>query len=385
MQLHVSKKEVLFLYRFLAILKKEWIQMRRDGMTLAIMVMLPIVQLLLFGFAIHTDVKHQPTVVFDQSLTEESRDLLASFTASEYFDIQYTARSFDEVNGFIDQGKAKVGIIIPPDLTESLRHERTTPIQVIVDASDSMSSSSAIGAAQSIGQLASKEFLLSRHPELSPEKLSLYDMRVRAWYNRDAVSVYYMLPGILGIILTLTMVMITSMAIVRERERGTLEQLLVTPMRIWELLLGKIVPYIFVGYVQTTVAILVGLAIFEIPLRGSIPLLYGLTTLFITATLTLGILISTVAKTQMQAMMMSLFTFLPSILLSGFIFPIQAMPTLFQYVSAVIPMTYYMDITRGIFLKGNGLSELYPQALSLFLFILLVFGAAIKKFSKTMN
>ena len=373
------------MYRFLAILKKEWIQMRRDGMTLAIMVMLPIVQLLLFGFAIHTDVKHQPTVVFDQSLTEESRDLLASFTASEYFDIQYTARSFDEVNGFIDQGKAKVGIIIPPDLTESLRHERTTPIQVIVDASDSMSSSSAIGAAQSIGQLASKEFLLSRHPELSPEKLSLYDMRVRAWYNRDAVSVYYMLPGILGIILTLTMVMITSMAIVRERERGTLEQLLVTPMRIWELLLGKIVPYIFVGYVQTTVAILVGLAIFEIPLRGSIPLLYGLTTLFITATLTLGILISTVAKTQMQAMMMSLFTFLPSILLSGFIFPIQAMPTLFQYVSAVIPMTYYMDITRGIFLKGNGLSELYPQALSLFLFILLVFGAAIKKFSKTMN
>lgn len=371
--------------RFLAILKKELIQMRRDMMTLAIMVMLPVVQLLLFGFAIHTDVKHQSTVVFDQSLTEESRDLLQSFTASEYFDIKYVVGSYEEVNKYIDMGKAKVGIIIPPDLTKSIRHERATPIQVIVDASDSMSSSSAIAAAQSIGQLKSQETLIARHPSLSAASLSLYDMRVRAWYNRDAVTVYYMLPAILGIILTMTMVMITSMAIVRERERGTLEQLLVTPMKTWELLLGKIIPYIFVGYVQTTIAILIGLAVFGIPLRGSIALLYGLTTLFLLSSLTLGIFISTAAKTQMQAMMMSLFCFLPSILLSGFMFPRDAMPALFQYVSAVIPMTYYVDITRGIFLKGNGIAELYPQALALLTFILIVFTTALKKFSRTMN
>lgn len=371
--------------RFLAILKKETIQMRRDLMTLGIMVMLPIIQLLLFGFAIHTDVRHQSTAVFDQSLTEESRDLITSFTASGYFDIRYTAESYDEVNALIDRGAVRAGIIIPPDLTESLRHGRQTPIQILVDASDSMSASSAIAAAQSIGQLKSREIMLARYPQLSPQSLSLYDMRIRAWYNQDAVTVYYMLPGILGIILTMTMVMITSMAIVRERERGTLEQLLVTPMKTWELLLGKIVPYILIGYVQTTIALLVGLAVFGIPFRGSFLLLYALTTLFITASLTLGILISTAARTQMQAIMMSLFCFLPSILLSGFMFPREAMPAIFQYISAVIPMTYYVDITRGIFLKGNGLAALYPQTLSLGIFTAAVFTIAVRKFSRVMN
>ncbi len=371
--------------RLFAILWKECIQMRRDPVTLLIMFCLPIVQLLLFGFAIHTDVKHQATAVFDQSMTEESRDLLNSFTASEYFDIRYSAGSFDEVNRLIDQGKAKVGVIIPPDLTSNLRHSRPVPIQVIVDASDSTSSSSAIAAAESIGQKKSQEALLSRAPSLSAESMKLYDIRVRPWYNRDAVTVYYMLPGIMGLIITLTMVMITSMAIVRERERGTLEQLLVTPLKTWELLLGKIIPYILVGYVQTTVSLLVGLAVFSIPVRGSIPLLYGLTTLFITASLTLGILISTTAKNQMQAMMMSIFIFMPSILLSGFIFPREAMPAIFQAVSVLIPMTHYVDILRGILLKGNDLSALYTQAAALLLFISATFGIAVKKFSRTMN
>lgn len=371
--------------RFMAILWKEFIQMRRDPVTLVIMFCLPIVQILLFGFAIHTDVKHQSTAVFDQSMTEESRDLLMSFTASEYFHIRYAVQSFDEVNALVDQGKAKVGIIIPPDLTANLKHGRPSPIQVIVDASDSMSSSSAIAATEAIGQMKSQEVLLNRHHGLSADGLKLYDMRVRAWYNRDAVTVYYMLPGIMGIIITLTMVMLTSMAIVRERERGTLEQLLVTPLKTWELLLGKIIPYILVGYVQTTVSLLVGLAIFGIPVRGSILLLYALTTLFISASLTLGILISTIAKNQMQAMMMSIFIFMPSILLSGFIFPREAMPTVFQYISGLIPMTYYVDILRGILLKGNDLSALYTQAAALLLFISATFMITVKKFSRTMN
>lgn len=371
--------------RFLAILWKECIQMRRDPVTLVIMFCLPIVQLLLFGFAIHTDIKHQSTAVFDQSMTEESRDLLTSFTASEYFDIRYAAESFAEVNDLVNQGQAKVGIIIPPDLASNLKHGRSTPIQVIVDASDSTASSSAIAAAQAIGQMKSQEAVLAAHPTLSADTLTLYDMRIRAWYNRDAVTVYYMLPGIMGIILTMTMVMITSMAIVRERERGTLEQLLVTPLKTWELLLGKIVPYILVGYVQTTVSLLVGLAVFGIPLRGSLLLLYALTTFYISASLTLGIMISTAAKNQMQAMMMSFFVFMPSILLSGFIFPREAMPAVFQYISALIPMTYYVDILRGILLKGNDLSALYTQAAALLLFISATFGIAIRKFSRTMN
>lgn len=370
--------------RFLAVLRKEIIQMRRDPVTLIIMFLMPLVQLLVFGFAIHTDIKHQSAAVFDQSLTEESRNLLAGFTASEYFDINYTARSFEEVNELIDEGRAKAGIIIPPDLVENLKHLRPTPIQVIVDASDSTASTSAIAAAQGIGQRKSAEALLAAHPELSPQALSLYDMRIRAWYNRDAVTAWYMLPGIMGIILTMTMVMITSMAIVRERERGTLEQLLVTPLRPWELLLGKITPYIFVGYAQLTVSLLVGLAVFGIPIRGSLSLLYILTTLYITASLTLGILISTAAKNQMQAMMMSFLVFLPSILLSGFIFPRESMPLFFRGLSAVFPMTYYVEIIRGILLKGNGLSALWTQA-ALLLFIALTFGGAVKKFSRTMN
>lgn len=371
--------------RFLAVLRKEIIQMRRDPVTLIIMFLMPLVQLLVFGFAIHTDIRHQSAAVFDQSLTEESRDLLAGFTASEYFDINYTARSFEEVNELIDEGRAKAGIIIPPDLAENLKHLRPTPIQVIVDASDSTASTSAIAAAQGIGQRKSTEALLAAHPELSPQALSLYDMRIRAWYNRDAVTAWYMLPGIMGIILTMTMVMITSMAIVRERERGTLEQLLVTPLRPWELLLGKITPYIFVGYAQLTVSLLVGLAVFGIPVRGSLSLLYILTTLYITASLTLGILISTAAKNQMQAMMMSFLVFLPSILLSGFIFPRESMPLFFRGLSAVFPMTYYVEIIRGILLKGNGLSALWTQAAALLLFIALTFGGAVKKFSRTMN
>ena len=368
--------------RFFAVLRKELRQMRRDTVTLVIMFLLPLCQLLLFGFAIHTDVKHQATAVFDQSLSEESRDLIAAFAASEYFDIRYAAGSYEEVDRLISEGRARAGLIIPPDLAEDLRRGRSVPIQVLVDASDSTSSSSAIAAAEGIGRQKSQELLLARHPQLRAGGLAPYDIRIRAWYNRDAVTVYYMLPAITGMILTMTMVMVTSMAIVRERERGTIEQLLVTPLRPWELLLGKIVPYIFIGYIQLTVAILVGLAVFGVPLRGSLLLLYGLSSLFLLASLTLGLLISTAARSQMQAMMMSFACFLPSVLLSGFLFPRDAMPLFFQAVAALFPMTYYVDIIRGILLKGCGLSALLPQTAALLLYATAAFGLAVKKFSR---
>lgn len=369
--------------RLKALLIKEFIQMRRDRLTFGMMIVLPIIQLLLFGFAINTDVKHLSTIVFNQSLSQDSRELLDSFIASEYFDIKYAAKNYNEVNHYIDMGKAKVGIIIPPDYTENLKHGRSAMVQIIVDASDSMTASSAIAAAQLIGQLKSQEIMVQRFTGMSEKQRPLpIDIRIRLWYNPDFVSAHYMVPGILGIVLTMTMVMITSMAIVRERERGTLEQLIVTPVKSYELMIGKIIPYIFVGYVQATLALIVGGVVFNVPLRGSIGLLYVLTTIFIVASLALGILISTVAKTQMQAMQMSFFVFLPSVLLSGFMFPREAMPAFFYYLGELLPLTFYLEILRGIVLKGIGIQFLWSQVLSLMVYIGVILTVSIIKFQK---
>ncbi|BBB91272.1 MAG TPA: ABC transporter permease [Methylomusa anaerophila] len=369
--------------RLRALLIKEFIQMKRDRLTFGMMVALPIIQLLVFGFAINTDVKHLSTIVFDQSLQQESRDLLSAFTASGYFDINYTARSFQEVTDHIEQGKTKVGIIIPPDFTENINHGRQASVQVIVDASDSLAANSAISTAQIIGQMKSQEILIQRmQSTLGKQFYAPYDIRIRPWYNPDFVTAYYMVPGILGMILTMTMVMITSMAIVRERERGTLEQLIVTPMKSYELMLGKIIPYIFVGYVQVTLALMVGIAIFDLPMRGSLLLLYGLTSLFIIASLALGILISNFAKTQMQAMQLSFFIFLPSVLLSGFMFPREAMPLFFNLLGNILPLTFYLQIMRGIILKGVGLNFLYTQFAALTTFIVITLTVSIIKFQK---
>jgi len=369
--------------RLWALLVKEFIQMKRDRLTFGMMVILPIIQLLVFGFAINTDVKHLPTIVFDQSLQQEGRDLLSAFSASEYFDICYTALSFREVTEAIEQGKTKVGIVIPPDFTENIKHNRSAGVQVIVDASDSMSASTAISTAQLIGQMKSQEILVKRLQGTGSQvPAAPYDVRIRPWYNPDFISAYYMVPGIMGMILTMTMVMITSMAIVRERERGTLEQLIVTPLKTHELMLGKIIPYIFVGYVQATVALVVGILVFDLPMRGSIGLLYTLTSLFIIASLALGVLISTMTKTQMQAMQLSFFIFLPSTLLSGFMFPREAMPVLFQAIGDLLPLTFYLQIMRGIILKGVGLNFLWSQVFALSGFIVAVLTASILKFQK---
>lgn len=369
--------------RLRALLIKEFIQMRRDRLTFAMMVVMPIIQLLLFGFAINTDVKHLSTIVFDQSLQQEGRDLLSALQASEYFDIKYVAKNYQEINEAVDSGKAKVGVIIPPDYTDNLKHGRSAAVQVIVDASDSMTASSAISSAQLIGQMRSQEILLKQmQGSLGKQVVLPIDIRIRPWYNPDFISAFYMVPGILGIVLTMTMVMITSMAIVRERERGTLEQLIVTPLKSHELMLGKIIPYIFIGYVQVTLALVVGSMVFAVPLRGSIALLYGLTTLFIIASLSLGVLISTSAKTQMQAMQMSFFVFLPSVLLSGFMFPREAMPQLFYQLGHLLPLTFYLEILRAIVLKGIGLNFLWSQVFALIVYILVALSISIIKFQK---
>ncbi|MGI6421426.1 MAG: ABC transporter permease [Syntrophomonadaceae bacterium] len=367
--------------RILSVIKKEYLQMRRDRLTLVLIFMLPLVQLLLFGYAIQTEVKHIPTVVFDQSLSSESRDILSSFSASGYFDIVYSLHSYDEVTRFIDSGQAQVGIIIPPDFSHKLVRNESAPLQVIVDASDNMVANQAIATANSIGLIKSQEILLQKRPGTS---LPL-DVRVRPWYNPDGITAYYMVPAILGVIVTMTMVIITAMAIVRERERGTLEQLIVTPLKNYELMLGKIIPYIVLGYLQISVALLVASLIFKVPIRGNLLELYILTLFFITASLGLGLTISNLTKTQMQAMQMAFFVMLPSILLSGFMFPRQAMPDIIYYISYVVPLTYYLDIIRGIILKGIGFSYLLGQVSALLIFSLLMLGISTSKFKKKLD
>ena len=369
--------------RLRALLLKEFIQMRRDRLTYGMMIGLPIIQLLLFGFAINTDVKHLPTVVFDQSNSAESRDLLESFSASGYFDINYNAKSFKDVNARIDDGDAKVGVVLPPDFAEHVRGGRTASVQVIVDATDSMAASSAIATAQTIGQLRSQAIMIRKLESVTGRQTGLpYDIRIRPWYNPDFVTAFYMVPGIMGIILTMTMVMITSMAIVRERELGTLEQLIVTPMKSYELMLGKIIPYVFVGLVQAGVALLVGIVVFDLPIRGNLIELFLYTVLFIIASLSLGILISNFSKTQMQAMQLSFFVFMPSVLLSGFMFPREAMPEFFYQVGKVLPLTFYLQIMRSIVLKGVGIKALWPQVGALLIFISIVLTISVTKFKK---
>lgn len=367
--------------RTLAIIKKEVLQMKRDRLTLALIFMIPLVQLLLFGYAIQTEVKHIPTVVFDQSLSGSSREMLEAFSASGYFDITHCAASYDDVTRQIDSGEARVGIILPPDFERSLKRGSPAAVQVIVDASDSMVSNQAIATANSIGLLKSQQVLFQKTRVNSPP----YDIRVRPWYNPDGITAYYMVPAILGIIVTMTMVIITSVAIVREREQGTMEQLLVTPVKPLELMIGKIVPYIVLGYLQITVALLAAVLIFHVPIRGSLLQLYLLTLFFITASLGLGLMISNLAQTQMQAFQMSFFVMLPSILLSGFLFPRAAMPKIIFYLSYLIPLTYYLDIIRGIVLKGIGFNYLLGQVTSLLVFSVLVLSISVLKFRKTIN
>lgn len=366
------------MHRIMAILYKEFLQLRRDRMTLAMVLMLPLVQLLIFGFAIQTEVKHISTVVFDQSLSNESRSLLESFGASGYFDVKYSANSYDDVNQMIDSGKAKVGIIFPPDFAVNVNRGISAPVQVLVDASDNMVSNQAIAIANSIGLLKSQEILTKKIRMSGPP----YDIRVRPWYNPDGITAYYMVPAILGIVVTMTMVIITSMGIVRERERGTLEQLMVTPVRSFELMLGKTLPYIVLGYIQITVALIIGKIVFNVPIKGSLVELYLLTLFFITASLGLGITISNIAKTQMQAMQMAFLFMLPSILLSGFMFPRDAMPRFIYYIGYFIPLTYYLDIIRGIVLKGIGFSYLIGQVSALLVFSVFLLVVSTLKFKK---
>jgi ABC-2 type transport system permease protein len=370
--------EGIKLRRILAIARKEFLQMGRDRLTLSLVIMMPLILLILFGYAIQTEVKHIPTAVFDQSLTQESRSLIDTFRNSGYFSMDYTASSYDDVTALIDSGRARVGIIFPPDFARNLQRGGAT-VQVIVDASDSLVANQAITAANSIGQVKSMQVLVRQYGITNSQPV---DIEVRPWYNPDGIAPYYMIPALLGMIVTLTMTNLTAIAITRERERGTLEQLLVTPVRSYELMIGKVLPNIVLGYAQITVSLLVASLVFGVPVRGSLLQLYLLTMFFITASLGMGIMISNLARNQIQAIQMSYFIFLPSMVLTGVVFPRAGMPKIIYFFSAIIPQTYYLEIIRGIMLKGIGFPYLIGQVSFLLAFSLVFLTIAIVNFKK---
>jgi ABC-2 type transport system permease protein len=359
---------------------KELVQLRRDRLTLGMMLGIPAIQLVLFGYAIQTEVRHLPTVVLDQSRTPESRRLVEVMRNTGNFDVVVAVDSRAALAEEIRSGRASAGLVIPPDYMRDLRRGRTAQAQVVVDAADPLASSAALSGAAQAGSARAAE--LARARGAGPPAL---EVRVRPWYNPGLRSAVYIVPGIIGVLLSLTMVLITSMAIVRERERGTLEQLVVTPIDKTSLVLGKILPFLLIGYVQISVILLLGRVLFDVPLRGSLPLLYLLSLPFIVASLGLGLLMSTMVRSQVQAMQLSFLFLMPNILISGFMFPIQAMPEPARWLAAALPLTYFLEILRGVLLKDVGLRHLWPQGLILCGFALGLVALSVARFHKTVE
>src|SRR5213595_2077829 len=367
--------------RFGPMFRKEFIQMRRDRLTLGIMIGIPVIQLLLFGFAIQTDVRHIPTVVLDESRTPTSRELVAAFENTGNFRIVAHVDGRDGMDAWIARGDAQAGIAIPHDFPRDLARGTTATIQVIVDASDPLSSQAALASAAGIAQVRNLAMLsAAAHSRALP-----LETRIRPRYNPGLRSANYIVPGLVGVILTITMVLVTAMAIVRERERGTLEQLIVTPLTKTELMLGKISPYVGVGMVQMTAVLVLGRVVFDVPLSGNVLLLYAIALLFVIASLSFGLFISTLVRTQQQAMQVAFFFVLPNILLSGFMFPRQAMPPLFQWAGLLLPLTHFLKVLRGILLKGVGLEALWREVAVLVGFAIVMIVASVRRFRKTLD
>jgi len=372
--------------RLLGIIVKEFIHLRRDVLALVLALGVPVAMLGIFGWAINTDVKHAPTAVFEQSGSAEARSFLEAMDNSQYFDVRFWVTSHRELTRLIDRGTAKVGVVIPPDFGRQLSRQ-SADVQVIVDASDPLVATSALNAAASLGAQRSLQ-IMTRTLEgtsLSRQGGPPLDVRVRAWYNPDLVSAIFIVPGLIGALLMQTTITAMAVSIVREREKGTLEALIVSPIRRWELLLGKIVPNLVVAYGQMTMALLVAHFVFDVPIRGSLPLLYALSATFMLGTLGIGIFISAVSRTVPAAMQLAFLTFLPSIYLSGLLFPIEGMPAAAQYLTSVIPLTYFLRIVRGIVLKGVGFEYLWPNLVPLVIFGVAIFSLAVLKFRKTLD
>jgi ABC-2 type transport system permease protein len=368
--------------RIAVVARKELLQLRRDRLTLGMMAILPLVQLLLFGYAIDTDVRHMPTLVYDQDGTARSRDLARRLDATGFYDLVGGVTSYDEVATAFRAGEASVALVVPAGFSADVATGRPTQVQLLVDSSDPQTVASATNTAAAVAGAWSAELRVQR---LGPAGFDPIGLEVATWYNPDLRTAVFIVPGLVGVILTMTMVMLTSMAIARERERGTLEQLIVSPVRSLELVVGKIFPYVAIGYVQMSLVLGAGAVIFDVPFAGDLVLLYLLAFVFIAANLALGLLFSTVAQNQQQAMQMSVFFLLPNVLLSGFMFPWDAMPYAAQAISQALPLTHFLRIIRGIALKGAGFSDVAGEVVWLLGILLALVTIAALRFQKKLG
>jgi ABC-2 type transport system permease protein len=372
------------LARFLAILIKEFRQVRRDRLTFGMMVAVPIAQLILFGFAINSDPKHLPLALVDGDHSEFSRSFVAALENSSYFRIAARAAGQQEGDELLARGSVQFALTIPPDFSRKLLRGEQPVMLLAADATDPAATGNALAAlsgiaARSIGrELAGP--LAALRPAADP-----FEIRIQRRYNPEGLTRYNVVPGLIGVILTMTMVMMTALAMTRERERGTMENLLATPARPIEVMFGKIVPYILVGYVQVVVILGAARLLFDVPRVGSLALLSLVLVVFIAANLAVGFTFSTIARNQLQAMQLTFFFFLPSMLLTGFMFPFRGMPSWAQTIGEALPLTHFLRIVRGILLKGNGVAEVLPHLWPIALFMLVAGVVALKRYRQTLE
>lgn len=373
--------------RLISLIRKEFIQIIRDPRTMGLIIFIPIIQLFLLGYSATSDVRNIPLVVFDQDRSPASRELLDAYRAADYFSLAYDVDSEDEMRTLIEKGSAGIGIIIPPDFSIALSGEGQAHLAIVIDGSDPSVASTALNAARLIGQSFSTDIQVER---LSRRGMVVnldqpLEMHTLVWYNPDLIDAYYMIPGIIGMILYSITAILTANAVVRERERGTIEQLIVTPLRPWELIVGKIIPYAVLALFNAVEVLVLGNLFFGVPIRGSIPLILLLCSLFLISSLAIGLLTSVIANTQQEAMLTVFMTLLPSIFLSGFFFPLEAMPQVLQWVSYLIPLRYFMSIIRALLLKGSGIIEMQNDVIALTAFAAVLMFLAATRFKKRLD
>ena len=373
--------------RLSSLVRKEFIQIIRDPRTLAMTFIMPVVMMFLLGYAATNDVRNIALVVLDQDQTPASRRLIDAYRVADYFTIAQPVGSEEELRDLVDRNVARAGLIIPPGYGRDLAGWHSAEVAFILDGSDPTVASTALAAAQLIGQSLSTQTSIERMEARGQTVITQQpiDVRTIVWFNPGLVSSYYMVPAMIGIILQYLTTMLTATSIVRERERGTIEQLIVTPLRSWELIVGKLMPYVLIAFLNTIEVLTIGVVLFHVPINGDLMLLLALTALFLITTLGIGLLISTIANTQQEAMLTTMFTLLPSIFLSGFFFPLAAMPTWLQILSYAIPLRYFLIIARVIVLKGVGLSALWPEVVALSIFAFVVMSAAVRRFRKSLD
>ena len=370
--------------RFWAVVVKEFIQMRRDRLTFAMMIGMPLVQLILFGYAINSDPKHLPTAVYSADNSVFSRTIVWGLRNSSYFDITREAKNEAEIQKMLAQGTVQFAVEIPVDFSRKLLRGERPDLLLEADATDPAAVGYAIAAINMLTTTVLDRDLIGPLAKLrgTPPPVNLV---VHQHYNPENITQYNIVPGLMGVMLTMTMIIITALAITRERERGTMENLLSTPARPGEVMIGKIVPYITVGYIQVFLILLASKFLFDVPIVGSVSLLLVLTFLFIVANLAVGITFSTIAKNQLQAVQMAFFFFLPSLLLSGYMFPFRGMPGWAQDIGEVLPLTHFLRVVRGILLKGNGFAEIAPDLWPIALFLVVMLAIGIKRYRQTLD